>query len=118
MYRIAKKFTFSASHQIKALPASHKCSRLHGHSYTVEVELQSPTLNNVGFIRDYADLDGLRDYIMEKFDHRHLNDVVGDDFTTAEHLARHFYDWCKNQWAETSAVRVHESANTWAEYRG
>ena len=117
MYRIAKKFTFSASHQIKALPASHKCSRLHGHNYTVEVELQSSALNAVGFIRDYAELDALQNYIKENFDHRHLNDVVSDEFTTAEHLARHFYDWCNALWPETCAVRVHESLNTWAEYR-
>jgi len=117
MYRIAKKFTFSASHQIKGLPLTHKCSRLHGHNYTIEVELISGTLDAVGFIRDYAELDALQNYIKEKFDHRHLNDVVGDDFTTAEHLARHFYDWCKAEWSETSAVRVSENINTWAEYR-
>ena len=117
MYRIAKQFTFSASHQIKKLPATHKCSRLHGHNYVVEVTLESGTLNDVGFIRDYAELDALQNYIKEKFDHRHLNDVLGDDFTSAEHLARHFYDWCKQQWPEVSAVRVAESAHSWAEYR-
>jgi len=117
MYRIAKKFSFSASHQIKKLPPTHKCARLHGHNYGVEVILESAALDEVGFIRDYAELDSLQDYIKEKFDHRHLNDILGDNFTTAEHLARHFYDWCKTQWAETSAVRVSENINTWAEYR-
>jgi 6-pyruvoyltetrahydropterin/6-carboxytetrahydropterin synthase len=118
MYRIAKQFTFSASHQIKKLPATHKCSRLHGHNYGVEVILESGVLNDVGFIRDYAELDALQSYIKEKFDHRHLNDVLGDDFTSAEHLARHFYEWCRAQWPEVYAVRVSESAHSWAEYRG
>ena len=117
MYRITKKFAFSASHQIAALPPSHRCARLHGHNYVVEVELQAGTLDEVGFVRDYTELDALRDYIAATFDHRHLNDVVGDDFTSAECLARHFYDWCKAQWPEVCAVRVSENVNTSAEYR-
>ena len=117
MYVIAKKFPFSASHQIKNLPPTHRCARLHGHNYTVEVELRSETLDEAGFVRDYSNLDALRDYITEKFDHRHLNDVVGEDKTSAEHLARHFYDWGKAQWPEVSAVRVSENVNTVAEYR-
>lgn len=117
MYRIAKKFPFSAAHQMPKLPPTHKCARLHGHNYTVEVILESATLNEVGFVRDYAELDALRDYINEKFDHRHLNDILGDDKTTAEHLAHHFYEWCKTQWPEVSAVRVSENINSWAEYR-
>jgi 6-pyruvoyltetrahydropterin/6-carboxytetrahydropterin synthase len=117
MYRIAKKFSFSASHRMPKLPPAHRCARLHGHNYTVEVELQSETLDEVGFIRDYSELKAFKEYIDEKFDHRHLNDVMGDDLTTAEHLARHFYDWCKAKWPEISAVRVSETNTTWAEYR-
>lgn len=117
MFIITKHFPFSASHQIPKLPSTHRCSRLHGHNYTVEVELRSETLNEIGFVRDYSELDALKNYIDEKFNHRHLNEVVGDDFTTAEHLAWHFYDWCKTQWPEVSAVRVSENINTCAEYR-
>jgi len=117
MYRIAKQFPFSASHLIPKLPLGHRCTRLHGHNYMVEVELQSETLDETGFIRDYGELKALREYIEAKFDHRHLNEVLGDDFTTAEHLARHFYDWCRARWPETCAVRVSETTHTWAEYR-
>ncbi|WP_454856456.1 6-carboxytetrahydropterin synthase QueD [Rhizobium binxianense] len=117
MYRITKEFHFSASHQLTGLPVDHQCARLHGHNYIVEVELSSRTLNGDGFVRDYHELAPLRHYIDESFDHRHLNDVLGHGQVTAEHLARHFYDWCKERLPETSAVRVSETPKTWAEYR-
>ena len=117
MYKIAKEYHFSASHQLFQLPDDHPCARLHGHNYVVEVELQSDTLNAYGFVKDYRDLDALKTYIDDVFDHRHLNDVLGDDGVTAEHIAKHFYDWCKEKWPEVTAVKVKETPKSVAEYR-
>ena len=117
MYTISKQFTFSASHQLLNLKASHQCYRLHGHNYIVEVELQAEQLNSNGFVRDYNDLDELKNYIDETLDHRHLNEVFGHDDTTAENLSKFLYDWAKAKWPEVSAMRVSETPKTWAEYR-
>ncbi|WP_137133525.1 6-carboxytetrahydropterin synthase QueD [Rhizobium sp. FKY42] len=117
MFRITKEFHFSASHRLDHLPEDHQCHRLHGHNYIVVVELAVETLNADGFVRDYHDLKALKTYIDDEFDHRHLNDVLGHGYTTAENLARHFYEWCKERFPETSAVRVSETPKTWAEYR-
>ncbi len=117
MYTISKDYHFSASHVLPQLPADHPCHRLHGHNYVVQVVLQSETLNAVGFVRDYRELDALKKYIDEEIDHRHLNDVLGDDNVTAEQIAKHFYDWCKDKWPEVVAVRVSETPKSWAEYR-
>lgn len=117
MYQISKRFEFSASHVIGGLADDHPCSRLHGHNYVVEVVLEGADLDSVGFIRDYRELSDLKAYIDETVDHRHLNDVMGHDRTTAEVLAKWFHDWCKAKWPETAAVRVSETPKTWAEYR-
>ena len=117
MFTISKEYHFSASHQLFGLAEDHPCARLHGHNYVVEVELQSSALGPSGFVRDYRELDALKTYIDDVFDHRHINDVLGDDKVTAEHLAKHFYDWCKEKWQEVSAVRVRETPKTCAEYR-
>ncbi|KAB0572130.1 6-carboxytetrahydropterin synthase QueD [Brucella pituitosa] len=117
MFRITKEFHFSASHQLTELPADHQCARLHGHNYTVEVELSSADLNEHGFVRDYHELAPLKRYIDDELDHRHLNDVLGHNCVTAEFLARHLYDWCQTRWQEVTAVRVSETPKTWAEYR-
>ena len=117
MYRITKEFHFSASHQLTELPSDHQCARLHGHNYIVVVELVAQDLNPHGFVRDYQDLSALKDYIDQTLDHRHLNDVLGHDQTTAERLAKHLYDWCLPQWPEVRSVNVSETPKTWAEYR-
>ena len=116
MFRIRKEFHFSASHRLAHLPAGHQCARLHGHNYIVVGELAAPDLNRDGFVRDYHELAPLKAYVDGTFDHRHLNDVL-DVPSTAENLARHFFDWCRARWPETSAVKVSETPKTWAEYR-
>lgn len=118
MYIIAKEYHFSASHQLEGLPDDHPCSRLHGHNYIVEVELQTTKLNEHGFVRDYRELDELKQYIDEQVDHRHLNDVFPGQSTSAEFIAKYFYDWCKKRWPEVTAVRVKETPRSRAEYRG
>lgn len=116
MYRIAKEFHFSASHQLSHLPTDHQCARLHGHNYVVTVELAAQELNAAGFVRDYHELGPLKAYIDDNFDHRHLDGIIAGP-STAENLARHFFDWCRARWPETAAVRVSETPKTWAEYR-
>lgn len=116
MYTITKQFHFSASHQLDKLPSDHKCARLHGHNYIVEVELQSNELDQVGFVIDYGELSAFKQYIEWEIDHRHLNDLFSFH-TSAENLAKHFYDWCKGRWQQTTSVKVSETPKTWAEYR-
>ncbi|NCT40509.1 MAG: 6-carboxytetrahydropterin synthase QueD [Alphaproteobacteria bacterium] len=117
MFTISKEYHFSASHVLHGLAEDHPCSRLHGHNYIVEVELQSETLDDTGFVRDYRELDALKHYIDTEIDHRHLNEVLGENNTTAEQIAKHIYDWSKARWSEVSAVRVRETPKTTAEYR-
>lgn len=116
MFRIRKEFHFSASHQLSHLPSDHQCARMHGHNYILVVELAAETLNKDGFVRDYHELKPLKTYIDDCFDHHHLNEVL-DEYTTAEVMAKHFFDWCKARWPETSAVQISETPKTWAEYR-
>jgi 6-pyruvoyltetrahydropterin/6-carboxytetrahydropterin synthase len=117
MFRISKEFHFSASHQLAHLSEDHQCARLHGHNYIVVVELAALELNADGFVRDYQELELFKAYINDHFDHRHLDDLLGGTLSTAENLARHFYDWCVARWPETAAVRVSETPKTWSEYR-
>lgn len=117
MFTIKKSFQFSASHQLLQVAEGHPCSRLHGHNYEVILELQSPTLDDKGFVKDYLELAPFKHYIDDTLDHRHLNEVLGDDCVTAEQLAKHLFDWAKNRWSQVSAVIVQETPKTFAEYR-
>jgi 6-pyruvoyltetrahydropterin/6-carboxytetrahydropterin synthase len=121
VYAIGKQFTFDAAHHLTGLPAGHKCSRLHGHTYTVEVELSAEALQPPGFVTDYGDLAPFKAYLDERLDHRDLNEVLAVE-PTSEHLAEHLFTWCARNLqprvhGAVTAVRVWESPTSWAEYR-
>ena len=119
MVRIAKEFHFSASHVLHGLPDGHPCGRVHGHNYVLLLELAAPRsgLDEVGFVRDYRDLDVVKRWIDDTLDHVHLNDVAGLANPTSEHLACWVFDQWSDRIPELSAVRLSETPRTWAEYR-
>ena len=120
-FMIAKRFSFSASHVLTAVPADHKCRRLHGHNYEVEVICAADELDARGMVVDYFDLDPVKRFIDDTVDHRHLNDVVLGE-PTAERLAWWLYESLTGTLPaavgeRVVAVRVYETPTTWAEYR-
>ena len=115
MYKISKQFSFSASHILEDLAQEHPCSRLHGHNYVITVHLKSESLNEVGFVKDYRELDVVKQYIDEKLDHRHLNDIFRFN-PTAENMAKFLYDTFIKDIPELYAVEVSETPKTTAIY--
>jgi 6-pyruvoyltetrahydropterin/6-carboxytetrahydropterin synthase len=118
-YSIGREFRFAAAHHLDRLPPGHKCSRPHGHTYTVQVQMAGEELDGAGFVADYACLDPVRHYIDAELDHRDLNEVLPVQ-PSCELLARHLFSWCRDNLAagaQLTAVRVSESPGTWAEYR-
>ncbi|HWN72058.1 MAG TPA: 6-carboxytetrahydropterin synthase, partial [Haliangium sp.] len=73
---ISKTFTFDAAHRLDRLPPEHKCHRMHGHTYRVELILSGHVADN-GFLLDYADIAEMWAPLHELLDHRILNEVPG-----------------------------------------
>lgn len=115
MFKITKQFDFCASHQLDGLPATHPCSRLHGHNYEVVVELQDAELNETGFVKDYRELDVIKLYIDKELDHRHLNDILPFN-PTAENIAKHLFALFQNLLPQVTSVTVKETPKTAAKY--
>ena len=119
MYTIAKEFHFSASHQLKGLPPDHPCSRLHGHNYVIVITLRSETLNNIGFVMDYRELQPVKELLDNSFDHRHFNDLMVEN-PTAENIAKLVYDAIRGKFQEIAkylySVEVRETPKTSAVY--
>lgn len=115
MYTISKQFGFEASHHLPLLPSTHKCSRDHGHSYQVIVELRALEVDAYGFVVDYGELDAFKQYIDATLDHRDLNDVL-PIHPTAENIAKYLFDWCAAIWPQVVAVTVQETGKTSARY--
>ncbi|MFE7271053.1 6-pyruvoyl tetrahydropterin synthase family protein [Streptomyces sp. NPDC057623] len=119
MFTITKDFQFSASHRLGHLPEDHQCARLHGHNYTVQLELRcgDDQLTEPGFVRDYGELGDFKKWIDAELDHRHLNEVIRDRNPSAENMAHWIHQIWSERIPELSAVRVSETPKTWAEFR-
>ena len=87
---------------------------MHGHTYTVEVYLQSPGLDKNHFVVDYSELDIIGEWVKSELDHRHLNDLL-EHPTCEEIAATIFYRW-HTVFHNLHSVRVWESPSTYAEY--
>ncbi|MEV8565601.1 6-carboxytetrahydropterin synthase [Streptomyces sp. NPDC051322] len=120
MLTITKEFHFSASHVLDRLPSWHPCARMHGHNYVVVLELSArrEDLTEVGFVRDYRELEAFKKWMDDTIDHRHLNEAMGGGVSpSAENLAVWIFDLWTERFPELTAVRVSETPKTWAEYR-
>ena len=48
--RLTHAFTFEAAHRLPQAPEGHKCRRLHGHSFRVEVTVEGPVDPATGWL--------------------------------------------------------------------
>jgi 6-pyruvoyltetrahydropterin/6-carboxytetrahydropterin synthase len=84
---IAKSYTFEAAHQLglnENTPEENfklfgKCARLHGHSYTLTVEVTREVDAVTGMVINYSELDNIvRPLLEERLDHHFLNTSLSD----------------------------------------
>lgn len=80
-------FYLHCARRLPALPDSHPCSRVHGHSFKVKLVLRGPLDPLLGWVMDFSEVDAVWQRIHAKLDHRYLNDIEGLDNPTSEHLA-------------------------------
>ena len=116
--RISQAFKFEAAHRLPKVPETHRCHRLHGHSYRVEVQLDGVVDPHTGFVVDFFDLEAAFAKITQALDHRCLNDVGGLENPTAENIAIWIWDRLSSDLSGLSSVRVYETTECWAEYDG
>ena len=88
---LTKEYRFEAAHSLPRVPAGHKCSRLHGHSYKVELVVSGPVDEASGWLIDFQVMDDAWEEIYARVDHRTLNDVAGLENSTCETIA--VYVW-------------------------
>jgi len=100
-------FGFSAAHFLPRLPESHKCRRLHGHSFAVD----AVTPHSEKAIR------AIESFLPE-LDHRLLNEIKGLDNPTSEVLARWLWDRLLTAHINLREITVSETCTTECCYRG
>lgn len=114
---IFKIFTIEAAHRLPHLPEDHKCRRLHGHSFKVEIHVSGPIRPVEGWVQDFADIARAFQPLFDQLDHRYLNDIPGLENPTSENLARWIWQRLQPTLA-LSHVVVRETCTAGCIYRG
>ena len=105
---IFKTFTLECAHRLPNVAAGHKCARVHGHSFRVEVHVAGPVDPTLGWVMDFADLKRAFEPLFERLDHRYLNEVPGLENPTSENLARWIWRELAPLLPKLARVVVHE----------
>lgn len=137
MILLTRRATFSASHyywnpdwsEEKNREVFGKCANRngHGHNYTLEVTVAGTPDPVTGFVVDLKWLkDIIEDHVLSIYDHRHLNHEVPEfaaRIPTTENMA--VFIWKRLELpvasasgARLSRIRVYETPDIFAEYRG
>lgn len=116
--QIFNTFTFESAHFLPNVPEGHKCRRLHGHSYRVEIHVAGTPGETSGWIMDFADLRTAFAPVHAALDHRLLNEVDGLDNPTSENLARWIWRRLKPTLPELARVVVRETCTSGCIYQG
>jgi 6-pyruvoyltetrahydropterin/6-carboxytetrahydropterin synthase len=115
---LRKEYRFEAAHFLPRVPPGHKCARMHGHSYRIELEVRGPVDPATGWLIDFAAIDDAWIGIFNQVDHNTLNDVPGLENSTCENLAAYIWQAVKRTVPQLSAVTVWETADACCIYRG
>lgn len=115
---LRRTFQFEAAHLLPHLPETHKCRRLHGHSFQVEIVVTGDVDPAFGWVMDYADVKAAFKPLWERLDHYYLNEVKGLENPTSENLAIWIWNELKPHLPLLSEVVVAETCTAKCVYRG
>ena len=97
---------FAAAHSLRNYPGD--CSRLHGHNWKVETEIQANELDELGLAIDFKTVKQVTKKVTDELDHGFLNEIPPFDSInpTAENIAAYIYRRLGEEINEPR-VRVH-----------
>ena len=96
----------------------HKCERLHGHSFKIELAISGPVDPKTGWFIDYGVLYDAWAPLGERPDHHYLNEIEGLENPTSENLAKWIWQRLKPTLPQLSKVMVRETCTSGCVYQG
>lgn len=116
--RLVHEFKFEAAHRLPRVPEGHKCARLHGHSFKVELAIEGPVDPKTGWLIDFGTLHDLWRPLNDQLDHNYLNELEGLENPTSEVLAKWIWDRMRPVLPELTRVTLFETCDARCEYEG
>lgn len=116
--RLVRGFGFEAAHRLPNVPEGHKCARLHGHSFRVELVCEGQIDPDTGWLIDFADIKEVFEPFLQQLDHRYLNEIDGLENPTAEEIARWIWRRVKPGLSSLVQINLSETCTARCEYNG
>lgn len=115
---IVQSFRFEAAHFLPNVPDVHRCKRIHGHSYKVDIHVAGPLTEPLGWVVDFYDVEACFAPLLATLDHHLLNEVEGLSNPTAENIAAWIWRRLVGGLPGLCQVTVHETELSRAIVRG
>ena len=102
----------------RTCPPNHKCHRLHGHSFRVEIHVSGEVDPCTGWILDFAEIKAAFKPLHDQLDHNYLNEIPGLENPTSENLAAWIWERLDQTLPGLSQVVVRETCTSGCIYTG
>ena len=113
-----KEFTFDSAHSLPHVPDGHKCKEVHGHTYRLVVFIEGELDPHLGWVMDFAEVKGVVKPIIDKIDHKYMNDIEGLENPTCEIIAKWLWDQIKPAIPLLKKIELHETPTSGVVYEG
>ena len=116
--RLTKDFQFEAAQTLPKVPADHKCGRMHGHSFKVEISVEGVVNPETGWVYAHAVISRAMKPLVADLDHSYLNDIPGLENPTIENMAAWFWQKLTPLCPGLCEIVIHETPSARCVYRG
>lgn len=116
--QIFKSFTIDAAHKLTGVPEGHKCGRVHGHTFTIEIHACGEVDSTTGWVVDFSDVGKIFKPIHDQLDHNYLNDIPGLENPTSENIAKWIWPRLKPSLPQLCRIVIKESPSSACIYDG
>jgi len=116
--RLERSYRFEAAHSLPKVPPGHKCARMHGHSYQIEIAIEGEIDPERGWLIDFAEIDEHALPLVRELDHQVLNEIDGLANPTSELLAVWWWKRLAPTLTGLVEVCVSETPTSRCVYRG
>ena len=116
--QVFKSFTFDSAHFLPNVPDGHRCKNMHGHTYRLTVYLDGPLVPPFDWAIDFGEVKKVVAPIVDRIDHRVMNDIEGLENPTCEAIAKWLWDQIKPELPLLTKVELHETPTSGVVYEG
>ena len=116
--RLTKDFRFESAQTLPKVPADHKCGKLHGHSFKIEISVEGEVNPATGWFYDHAEISRAMKPLLAQLDHAYLNDIPGLENPTIELMTAWFWQRLQPLCPGLCEIVIHETPTARCAYRG